>query len=119
MEKINSDYFAHMPDYALKLVILQANYSSCHAFRVCSDYADILVPEHEEIAISRPGLFLPRSAHVQLEQSLFIGRMIVFGFDDDYLPKARSHDKIWIVVDKAIDGEPRSRDIAMPPPDIG
>ena len=40
------------------------------------------------------------------------------GLDDDYLPGARPHDKIRIVVDKAIDGETRSRDIAMPPPDI-
>ena len=29
-------------------------------------HADILVLEHEEIAIPRPGLFLPRSAQVQL-----------------------------------------------------
>ena len=29
-------------------------------------HADILVPEHEEIAIPRPGLCLPRSAQVQL-----------------------------------------------------
>ena len=31
-------------------------------------HADILIPEHEEIEISRPGLFLPRSAQVQLGQ---------------------------------------------------
>ena len=29
-------------------------------------HADILILEHEEIAIPRPGLFLPRSAQVQL-----------------------------------------------------
>ena len=29
-------------------------------------HADILVLEHEEVAIPRPGLFLPRSAQVQL-----------------------------------------------------
>ena len=31
-------------------------------------HADILVLEHEEIAVPRPGLFLPRSAQVQLGQ---------------------------------------------------
>ena len=31
-------------------------------------HADILVLEHEEVAIPRPGLFLPRSAQVQLGQ---------------------------------------------------
>ena len=82
-------------------------------------HADILVPEHEEIAIPRPGLFLPCSAQVQLGQSLLIGRLVALGLDDDYLPGARSHDKIRIVVDKAIDSKTRSRDIAMPPPDIG
>ena len=82
-------------------------------------HADILVLEYEEIAIPRPGLFLPRSAQVQLGQCLLIGQMVALGLDDDYLPGARSHDKIRIVVDKAIDGEPCSRDIAMPPPDIG
>ena len=82
-------------------------------------HADILVLEHEEIAIPRPGLCLPRSAQVQLGQCLLIGQMVALGLDDDYLPGARSHDKIRIVVDKAIDGETRSRDIAMPPPDIG
>ena len=56
---------------------------------------------------------------MQLGQCLLIGQMVALGLDDDYLPGARSHDKIRIVVDKAIDGEPRSRDIAMPPPDIG
>ena len=37
------------------------------AHGVRSGHADILVPEHEEIAIPRPGLFLPRSAQVQLD----------------------------------------------------
>ena len=82
-------------------------------------HTDILVLEHEEIAILRPGLFLPRSAQVQLGQCLLIGQMVALGLDDDYLPGARPHDKIRIVIDKAIDGETRSRDIAMPPPDIG
>ena len=82
-------------------------------------HADILVLEHEEIAIPRPGLFLPCSAQVQLGQCLLIGQMVALDLDDDYLPGARPHDKIRIVVDKAIDGETRSRDIAMPPPDIG
>ena len=86
---------------------------------VSPGHADILVLEHEEIAIPRPGLFLPCSAQVQLGQCLLIGPIIALGLDDDYLPGARSHDKIRIVVDKAIDGETRSRDIAMPPPDIG
>ena len=81
-------------------------------------HADILVLEHEEIAIPRPGLFLPRSAQVQLGQCLLIGQMVALGLDDDNLPGARSHDKIRIVVNKAIDGETRSRDIAMPPPDF-
>ena len=84
------------------------------------DHADILVLEHEEIAIPRAGLFLlPCSVQVQLVQCRLIGQMVALGLDDDYLPGARSHDKIRIVVDKAIDGETRSRDIAMPPPDIG
>ena len=39
-------------------------------------HADILVLEHEEIAIPRPGLFLPRSAQVQLGQCLLIGQMV-------------------------------------------
>ena len=81
-------------------------------------HADILVLEHEEIAIPRPGLFLPCSAQVQLGQCLLIGQMVALGLDDDYLPGARPHDKIRIVIDKAIDGETRSRDIAMPPPDF-
>ena len=81
-------------------------------------HADILVLEHEEIAIPRPGLCLPRSAQEQLGWCLLIGRMVALGLDDDYLPGARSHDEIRIVVDKAIDGETRSRDIAMPPRDF-
>ena len=55
---------------------------------------------------------------MQLGQCLLIGQMVALGFDDDYLPGARSHDKIRIVVDKAIDGEPCSRDIAVSPPDF-
>ena len=82
-------------------------------------HADILVLKHEEIAIPRPGLFLPRSAQVQLGWCLLIGQMVALGLDDDYLPGARSHDEIRIVIDKAIDSKSRSRDIAMPPPDIG
>ena len=89
------------------------------AHGVSPGHAEILVLEHEEIAIPRPGLFLPCSAQVQLGQSLHIGQMVALGLDNDYLPGARSHDKIRIVIDKAIDGETRSRDIAMPPPDIG
>ena len=89
------------------------------AHGVSPGHTDILVLEHEEIAIPRPGLFLPCSALVQLGQCLLIGQMVALGLDDDYLPGARPHDKIRIVIDKAIDGEPRSRDIAMPPPDIG
>ena len=46
-------------------------------------HADILVWEHEEIAIPRPGLFLPRSAQMQLGQSLLIGQMVALGLDDD------------------------------------
>ena len=50
-------------------------------------HADILVPEHEETAISRPGLFLPRSAQVQPGQSLLVGQMVALGLDDDdFLP---------------------------------
>ena len=50
-------------------------------------HADILVLEHEEIAIPRPGLFLPCSAQVQLGQCLLIGRMVALGLDDDdFLP---------------------------------
>ncbi len=81
-------------------------------------HADILVSEHEEIAILRPGLCLPRSAQVQLVQCLFIGQMVALGLDDDYLPGARSRDKIRIVIDEAIEGETRSREITMQPPDI-
>ena len=68
---------------------------------------------------TRASLSLPCSAQVQLGQCLLIGQMVALGLDDDNLHGARSHDKIRIVVDKAIDGETRSRDIAMPPPDIG
>ena len=39
-------------------------------------HADILVLEYEEVAIPRPGLFLPRSAQVQLGQRLLIGQMV-------------------------------------------
>ena len=39
-------------------------------------HADTLVLEHEEIAIPRPGLFLPCSAQVQLGQSLLIGQLV-------------------------------------------
>ena len=50
-------------------------------------HADILVLEHEEIAIPRPGLLLPRSAQVQPGQSLLVGRMVALGLDDDdFLP---------------------------------
>ena len=48
-------------------------------------HTDILVLEHEEIAIPRPGLCLPRSAQVQLGQCLLIGQMVALGLDDDYL----------------------------------
>ena len=49
--------------------------------------ADILVLEHEEIAIPRPGLFLPCSAQVQLCLCLLIGQMVALGLgDDDLLP---------------------------------
>ena len=56
-------------------------------------HADILVLEHEEIAIPRPGLFLPRSAQVQLGQCLLIGQMVALGFDDDYLIRPRRKKK--------------------------
>ena len=50
-------------------------------------HADILILEHEEIAIPRPGLFLPCSAQVQLGQSLLVGQMVALGLDDDdFLP---------------------------------
>ena len=86
------------------------------AHGVSPGHADFLVLEYEEIAIPRPGLFLPRSAQVQFGQCLLICQMVALGLDDDYLPGARSHDKIRIVVNKAIDGETRSRDITVPPP---
>ena len=51
-------------------------------------HADILILEHEEIAIPRPGLCLPRSAQVELGQSHLIGQMVALGLNDDYLPGA-------------------------------
>ena len=39
-------------------------------------HADILILEHEEIAIPRPGLCLPRSAQVQLDWCLREGQMV-------------------------------------------
>ena len=56
-------------------------------------HADILVLEHEEIAIPRPGLCLPRSAQVQLGQRLLIGPIIALGLDDDYLIRLRRKKK--------------------------
>ena len=56
-------------------------------------HADILVLEYEEIAIPRPGLFLPRSAQVLLGQRLLIGQMVALGFDDDYLIRPRRKRK--------------------------
>ena len=57
------------------------------AHGVCPGHADILVLEHEEIAIPGPGLCLPRSAQVQLGQRLLIGPIIALGLDDDdFLP---------------------------------
>ena len=52
-------------------------------------HADILVLEHEEIAIPRPGLFLPCSAQVQLGWCILIGQMVALGLDDDYLIRLR------------------------------
>ena len=50
-------------------------------------HADILILEHAEIAVPRPGLFLPRSAQVQPDQRLLIGPIIALGLDDDdFLP---------------------------------
>ena len=50
-------------------------------------HADILVLEHEGIAIPRPGLCLPRPAQVQLGRCLLIGQMVALGLDDDdFLP---------------------------------
>ena len=50
-------------------------------------HADILILEHEEVAIPRPGLLLPRSAQVQPGQCLLIGQMVALGLDDDdFLP---------------------------------
>ena len=56
-------------------------------------HTDILVLEYEEIAIPRPGLFLPRSAQVQLGQSLLIGQMVALGLDDDCLIRLRRKKK--------------------------
>ena len=55
--------------------------------------ADILILEHEEIAIPRPDLCLPRSAQVQLVQCLLIGQMVALGLDDDYLIRLRRKKK--------------------------
>ena len=63
------------------------------AHGVCPGHADILVLEHEEIAIPRPGLCLPRSAQVQLGQRLLIGPIIALGLDDDYLIRLRRKKK--------------------------
>ena len=63
------------------------------AHGVSPGHTDILVLEHEEIAIPRPGLFLPRSAHVQLGQCLLIGPIIALGLDDDYLIRLRRKKK--------------------------
>ena len=60
---------------------------------VCPSHADILVLEHEEIAIPRPGLFLPCTAQVQLGQCLLIGSIIALGLDDDYLIRLRRKKK--------------------------
>ena len=56
-------------------------------------HADILILEHEELAISRPGLFLPCSAQVQLGQCFLIGPIIALGLDDDYLIRLRRKKK--------------------------
>ncbi len=63
------------------------------AHGVSPGHADILVLEHEEIAIPRPGLFLPCSAQVQLGQCLLIGPIIALGLDDDYLIRLRRKKK--------------------------
>ena len=63
------------------------------AHGVSPGHADILVLEHEEIAIPRPGLFLPRSAQVQLGQCLLIGQMVALGLDDDCLIRLRRKKK--------------------------
>ena len=63
------------------------------AHGVSPGHADILVLEDEEIAIPRPGLFLPRSAQVQLGQRLLIGPIIALGLDDDYLMQLRRKKK--------------------------
>ena len=56
-------------------------------------HADILVLKHEEIAIPRPDLCLPRSAQVQPGQCLLIGQMVALGLDDDYLIRLRRKKK--------------------------
>ena len=63
------------------------------AHGVSPGHTDILVLEHEEIAIPRPGLFLPRSAQMQLGQCLLIGQMVALGLDDDYLIRSRRKKK--------------------------
>ena len=63
------------------------------AHGVCPGHTDILVLEHEEIAIPRPGLCLLRSAQVQLGQCLLIGQMVALGFEDDYLIRPRRKKK--------------------------
>ena len=68
-----------------------------------SEHTYILVLEYQEIPIPRASLSLPRSAQVQLGQCLLIGQMVALGLGDDYLPGLRSHDKIRIVIDEAID----------------
>jgi len=60
---------------------------------VSPGHTDILVLEHEEVAIPRPGLFLPRSAQVQLGQRLLIGPIIALGLDDDYRIRLRRKKK--------------------------
>ena len=63
------------------------------AHGVSPGHADILVPEHEEIAIPRSGLFLPYSAQVQLGQCLLIVQMVALGLDDDCLIRLRRKKK--------------------------
>ena len=63
------------------------------AHGVSPGHTDILILEHEEIAIPRPGFFLPRSAQVQLGQCLLIGQMVALGLDDDYLIRLRRKKK--------------------------
>ena len=63
------------------------------AHGVRPSHADILILEHEEIAIPRPGLCLPCSAQVQLGQCLLIDQMVALGLDDDYLIRLRRKKK--------------------------